>query len=208
MGFRFVRDKWHEGPAKLTVLILARLWFCLASTPPATRAVIHSAAPTAPAPARRTPGAGGTKYNSVLWPEGLLHCHEHCLRTAAPNPAPPPSTGSARASLQASFMPFARTPLAGEKLGAAGGPRPSPNALTVAPWTPPSPRASRPQPSSLPHPPPMLAPLHPQGVCAPPSGRRRRQPCRPKLSRLQATPSLRLQRKVATDIAAVNTQQR
>jgi hypothetical protein len=124
MGFRFVRDKWHEGPAKLTVLILARLWFCLASTPPATRAVIHSAAPTAPAPARRTPGAGGTKYNSVLWPEGLLHCHEHCLRTAAPNPAPPPSTGSARASLQASFMPFARTPLVGEKLGAAGGPRP------------------------------------------------------------------------------------
>ena len=110
MWFRFVRDKWHEGPAKLTVLILARLWFCLASTPPATRAVIHSAAPTAPAPARRTPGAGGTKYNSVLWPEGLLHCHEHCLRTAAPNPAPPPSTGSARASSQASFMPFARTP--------------------------------------------------------------------------------------------------
>jgi hypothetical protein len=136
MWIRFVRDNGHEGPAKLTVLILARLWFCLASTPPATRAVIHSAAPTAPAPARRTPGAGGTKYNSVLWPEGLLHCHEHCLRTAAPNPAPPPSTGSARASSQASFMPFARTPQLVQS-GAAGRTRPSPTALAVAalsPW--------------------------------------------------------------------------
>ena len=84
MWFRFVRDKWHEGPAKLTVLILARLWFCLASTPPATRAVIYSAAKTAPAPARRTPGAGGTKYNSVLGQRGLLHCHAPC--DAAPRP--------------------------------------------------------------------------------------------------------------------------
>jgi hypothetical protein len=53
-----------------------------------------------------------------------------------------------------------------DKVRRGRGRRPSPNALTVAPWTPPSPRASRPQPSSLPHPPPMLAPLHPQGVCA------------------------------------------
>ena len=33
--------------------------------------VIYSAAKTAPAPARRTPGAGGTKDNTVLWPETL-----------------------------------------------------------------------------------------------------------------------------------------
>ena len=34
--------------------------------------VIYRAAPTAPAPARRTPGAGGSKDNTALWPEGLL----------------------------------------------------------------------------------------------------------------------------------------
>jgi hypothetical protein len=33
--------------------------------------VIYRAAKTAPAPARRTPGAGGSKDNTVLWPETL-----------------------------------------------------------------------------------------------------------------------------------------
>src|ERR1019366_6383131 len=40
MWFRFVRDKWHEGPAILTVLILARLWFCLAITPPSPKGTL------------------------------------------------------------------------------------------------------------------------------------------------------------------------
>src|ERR1019366_6628523 len=46
--------------------------------------VIYRAAPTAPAPARRTPGAGGSKDNTALWPKGLLHCHAPC--DAAPRP--------------------------------------------------------------------------------------------------------------------------
>jgi len=81
---------WHEGPAKLTVLMLARLWFCLALTSPNTRDVIYNAAPLlAPAtqdprqwvpavsPCAR-PTARFNVHNIVLCSERRLHCHGHC----------------------------------------------------------------------------------------------------------------------------------
>jgi hypothetical protein len=160
MWFRFVRDKWHEGPAKLTVLILARLWFCLASTPPATRAVIHSAAPTAPAPARRTPGAGGTKYNSVLWPVGLLTVTlTACGRL--PGPCAPAVHSSAHASSQASFMPFARTPLVGKSKARQERQDPAPTRSQFRSLGSARLSTINSQPSTClaPHPPPVLAPL-------------------------------------------------
>jgi hypothetical protein len=80
--FRFVRGNWHEGPAKPTVLILARLWFCLAK-PLQPQGLLCSKPPPGRIPLAREPSAWGTppphgsaarfiEHNSVLWPEGLL----------------------------------------------------------------------------------------------------------------------------------------
>ena len=56
-------------------------------------------------PLRRTPGAGGTKDNSVLWPGVCRACHAHCFAAGCPDPGPPPATQCARQSLPASFTP-------------------------------------------------------------------------------------------------------
>jgi hypothetical protein len=55
-------------------------------------------------PLRRTPGAGGIKYNIALWPPTRRGCHGACFRPAAwwqsaRTPAPPPAGHAPRQPL-------------------------------------------------------------------------------------------------------------
>jgi len=72
----------------------------------ATRAVIYSAAKTAPAPANAGPPVlAALKITASCGQRPWPACHAHCLRPAALNPAPPPATQCSRQAGLASFTP-------------------------------------------------------------------------------------------------------
>ena len=80
----------------LPVLILPRLWFCLAITPPATRAVIYSGAKTAPAPAPQDPRCWRPLNIAASCGQSGCSLSRSLLADGCPDPAPPPSTQCAR----------------------------------------------------------------------------------------------------------------
>ena len=88
-NLNLLRSVWHEGPAKPTVLVPARLWFCLAvrlQTQELLYVVTHGP--------HRHPQAGppvlaATKYNSALCSETGRACHGTC----SPAPRAPRPVG-------------------------------------------------------------------------------------------------------------------
>ena len=108
-------DGWREGPAKLTVLRLARLGFCLAM-PLQRQELLYSKPPHHRHPLRRTPGGGSPPSPRVpARRPGSLYITASCLQRGGftdTRPAIPTLRarwGKPRASSPASFPPPPRT---------------------------------------------------------------------------------------------------
>ena len=114
------------------------------------------------------PAARFIEYNSVLWPDRLLHCHGACEgRLQRPHPrarwgSRPKTTRTAPARRHPSFHPKHSAGIGNKVRRGSKDKDPTPNALTVAIDGPHLPLADNCfNRQRFPHPPPVLDPLHP-----------------------------------------------